>query len=138
MLDVDSNATSVAEIIASLPCEVALPESWRDFFSEKGELPSFRRDRRRFPRLLFRTAAAARFLKSLPALNRSDQWQKVYFKDVSRTGFSFLYAQQLFPNERVEIVVNESHRYVGKVRRCRRVGPRCYVVGARFCGTNRN
>ncbi len=133
MLDCHSHASSLREAIASLPCEVDLPESWRGFFDQAGALPTVPDDRRRFPRFCLRTAAAMRFRENMSTLNRSDQWHKVFAKDVSRAGFSFLHSEQLFPRERLELVVDESHRYVGEVRRCRRVGPRCYVVGAQFC-----
>ncbi len=74
-----------------------------------------------------------RHMGNMPNLRRSDQWRKVFAKDVSRAGFSFLHCEQLFPGEQLELVVDESHRYVGRVRRCRKVGPRCFVVGLQFC-----
>jgi hypothetical protein len=132
MLDC-SRPPQLAEAIAGLATDVELPESWADYFSESGVLPTHPQDRRRFARYCLRTAAAMRLVETLPHLQRSDQWFKVYAKDVSRTGFSFLHSTQLFPGECVELVIDESHHYVGKVVRCRKVAPRCFVIGMQFC-----
>ncbi len=133
MLDCHSDTPLPVEAIASLPCEVDLPESWRDFFAQSGVLPATPGDRRRYRRFCLRVAAAMRLLKTIPNLNRPDQWYKVFAKDVSRLGYSFLHSEQLFPREQLELVVDQSHRYFGEVRRCRRVGSKCFVIGAQFC-----
>ena len=135
MLDIYSESQSLVEMIPSLPCEIDLPDSWCDFFSESDVSMSVPDDRRQFPRCCLRTSAAMRHMKNLPNLPRPDHWVKVYAKDVSRAGFSFVHSVQLFPGERLELVVTPSHAYVGEVRRCRKVGPNCYVIGAQFFRT---
>ncbi len=132
MLDCNGEP-SLTEAIACLATDIELPASWEDFFTESGVLPTQPNDRRQFARHRFRTAAAMRHVDTLPNLQRSGQWYKVYAKDVSRAGFSFVHSEQLFPGESIELVIDESHRYLGRVRRCRKVGPSCYVVGIQFC-----
>ena len=132
MLDCDREP-QLAEAIACLPTEIELPDSWEDYFTESGVLPTQPNDRRRFARHRLRTVAAMRHVETLPNLQRADRWFKVFAKDVSRAGFSFVHSEQLFPGECVELVIDASHRYLGRVRRCRKVGPRCYVVGMQFC-----
>ena len=133
MLDCDRDVSLLVQAIDSLPCEIELPESWQDFFAQKGQLPTYPCERRRFPRFCLRTSAAMRLLQNIPELNRSGDWYKVLVKDVSRSGFSFLHSEQLFPLERLELVIDESHHYFGVVRQCRKVGPNCYIIGARYC-----
>ena len=133
MLDLHGETQSFVETIASLQCDVNLPDSWQDFFAESGVLTSMPGERRRFPRFCLRTVAAMRCKKHLSTPPRPDQWVKVFAKDVSRAGFSFVHSEQLFPGERLELVVDTSHHYMGEVRRCRKVGPKCYVIGAQFC-----
>ena len=84
MLDCHSDIPLPVEAIASLPCEVDLPESWQSFFAQSGVLPTTPGDRRRYRRLYLRVAAAMRYLKNIPDLNRPDQWYRVLAKDVSR------------------------------------------------------
>jgi hypothetical protein len=74
-----------------------------------------------------------RIVDHLPHKPRPDAWYKVYTSDVSRMGFSFLHSEQLFPREQLELVISGSLHYIGEVRRCRRVNPQCYLVGAQFC-----
>jgi hypothetical protein len=133
MLDLHSETQSLMNEIDSLPCDIELPDSWQGFFGEAGLLASVQDERRRFPRFRLRTTAAMRCVKNLPTPPRPHQWVKVFAKDVSRAGFSFVHSVQLFPGERLELVVDTSHHYRGEVRRCRKVGPNCYVVGAQFC-----
>ena len=133
MLDCDRDVSLVVNEIDSLPCEIELPESWKDFFEHTGALPCCQGDRRRFPRFCLRTSAAMRLHQNIPELDRPDHWCKVYAKDVSRSGFSFLHSEQLFPRERLELLVDATHHYIGEVRQCRRVGPKCYIIGARYC-----
>ena len=132
MLDLASQTESIVDAIECLPTEIVLPDSWQDFFSEKGPLPTVSHERRQFARFRLRTVAAMRNLNDLPNLIRSKEWHKVFAKDVSRTGFSFLHSDQLFPGESIELVIDDSHRYLGRVRRCRKVSEKCYVVGMQF------
>lgn len=133
MLDIAGQSESIADAIDRLPTEIVLPDSWKDFFDERGALPTVQHERRQFVRFRLRTIAAMRNMNEMPNIIRSKEWRKVFAKDVSRAGFSFLHSEQLFPGESIELVIDDSHRYVGRVRRCRKVSPKCYVVGMQFC-----
>ena len=132
MLDIDRKASSLAEVFASLTCEIEIPPSWRGFFAETGMLPMNSPERRRFPRHRLRTPAAMKIVQGLPSLDRPEGWCKVYAKDVSRIGLSFLHSEQLFPGERVQLAMVDDRQYLAEVRRSRRIGKKCYVIGVRF------
>lgn len=132
MLDSHYEALALAEGSALLECEIELPASWGNFFVETGMLPTTAQERRRFPRHRFRTPAAMKIVQGLPNLHRPDAWYKVYAKDVSRGGLSFLHSEQMFPGERVQLAMANGHQYIAEIRRSRRIGKKCYVIGVRF------
>jgi hypothetical protein len=133
MLDRDSWATILEHDAELRSCKIELPESWRFLFSEQKDLPVNLDDRRQFARYRLRVVAALRYLNNLPHPIRPDGWFEIFAKDISQGGFSFLHSEQMYPQEQVELAIGEQYRYVGVVRRCRRVNHKCYVVGARFC-----
>jgi hypothetical protein len=73
-----------------------------------------------------------RIVQSLPNLQRSDEWHKVYARDISREGISFLHSEQLFPGEKVQISLKDKRQYIAVVRRGRRIAKKCYLVGVRL------
>jgi len=115
-----------------LVCEIELPSSWKDFFDRRGMMPIPPDDRRRFPRSYLRVGAALQDRPSLPALPRSNAWHKVYAKDLCRTGVGFLHSEQLFPKEQLAIVLPDGRPRRIEVVRCRRIGRRCFEIGAIF------
>ena len=123
MLD-ESDGAAVAGLLEELPCGVRLPEHWRGFELEEGIEPTLYSDRRRFAR--FRARGKAMLLYR-------GRRAVVYTKDASREGISFLHDEQLFPKERVRLVMpNQTHlRLV--VSRCLYHGERCYEHGSRYC-----
>ncbi len=134
MLDYEHAAQRLADLLAACQCEVELPPEDHGFFDETGEVPSVLEERRRFRRVRLRTSIAIQPQQTLPGLPRSAAWQKVYAKDISRCGMAFLHSEQLFPHERVRVLLpNGSQRSI-QIERCRRLNRRCFEIGARFLG----
>lgn len=82
------------------------------------------------PRFYCRTFAALTVRSSLPGLPRDVSTERVCLKDVSRSGVSLLHSRQLYPGERLELVVLDGVRRELQVTRCRKIQDRCYEVGA--------
>ena len=122
----------IAEAVSQLKCEIELPSSWKDYFGRRGQLPTCMGDKRRFPRSYFRGAAALHYRQSFPALPRRDLWYRVFTKDVSRGGISFLHGEQLFPGEQMTVVLSDGRSRPVEVVRCRRIEDRCFEIGAKF------
>jgi len=122
----------IAEAVSQLKCEIDLPSAWKDYFDRRGQLPTCMGDKRRFPRSYFRGTAALHCRQSFPALPRPDLWYKVYTKDVSRSGVSFLHGEQLFPGEQMTLVLPDGRSRHVEVVRCHRVQQRCFEIGATF------
>jgi len=132
MLERDGARRAIAEMLDRLECEVELPSSWEDFFERTGRLATLPGDKRRYPRHYLRVAAALQHRQTFPALPRAAAWHKVYTKDISRCGLAFLHSQQLFPRERMRIILPDGQSRIVEVLRCRRIQRRCYEVGARM------
>ena len=122
----------LAEALADCCCEIELPDTWHDFFEKTGVLAGAYAEGRRFARNRFRGCAAIRHAQTFPSLRRPATWHKVYTKDISRCGLGFLHSQQLFPRECMHIFLPEGTRRTVEVVRCRRLGRRCFDIGARF------
>jgi hypothetical protein len=133
MLDkTDAERNQLTEAIASLPCEIGLPREWGQTAAEPDRFCSGPADRRRFMRRPFFDKAALHYLPTFPANRRPRGFQRIYTLDLSRGGLRFLHSGQLFPQERVTIVLGNGRQYVVEVRRCRRMHAKCFEIGARF------
>jgi hypothetical protein len=118
-----------ARLIEQLPSRVALPA---DFFDRSGAMSTRWEDLRQFPRFYFRSAAALEIEPTLPALERSGPIERVYVKDISRAAIAILHSEQLFPGERLRLVLTDGVRRSVTVARCRRQAANCYEIAARF------
>ena len=118
-------------------CEAEPPSSWADFFSRHGMTPTCPNDRRRFRRVYFRGTASLEYRQSFPACPRSRARYRVCTKDLSRGGLAFLHSEQLFPRERMSIVLPDGKAHDIEVVRCRRIEPRCFEIGAVFTASLR-
>ena len=139
--DYDISDLRLADIVGQLECSIELPSQWGDFFESSGMLPAGPRDQRRYPRANLRVRAALQYRQTALTLPRSPGWHQVYLKDISRGGVGFVHSEQLYPLERMHMVLPGEktakvlrHRIecIVEVMRCMRVQERCYVVGARF------
>lgn len=132
MLGDETARRQLTEALSACRCSVRLPAEWADFFEKSGPAPGAFDDRRQFPRLNLRGVAALRYRQTLPSLPRPAGWHRVYTKDICRGGLGFLHGEQLFPRERMTILLPDASSRAIEVVRCRRVGPDCYEIGARF------
>jgi hypothetical protein len=109
---------------------MAQPESIPDFFSKSGPLPPSFDDVRRYPRFYFRTVAEATIYPIGKAQQPSDCF--LLTRDLSRSGMSLLHNAQLFPGQRMEVILNgEPPRHVVVVW-CKRQSPGNYLIGCKF------
>ena len=143
MLDLEneSGRLRLADAITQLECRIELPEAWGDFFDQTGPTGSDPNEKRQFPRWKNRTLAGLLQCETFPIIPRSEQCHPIYLKDVSRGGAAFIHAEQLYPLERMRLLLiddvssrllqNNCLRAI-EVSRCKRVQARCYEIGARF------
>ena len=133
MLDA-SHLDNLNRVLASLEDRIELSPAERlIFFHTDSSVPPPKPvERRRFPRRQLRMRAVMDLQQSLPAIARERAFHCVYLRDISRTGIGFLHADELFPGEECRLLLPQKELHVNIVL-CRRQGPRCYVIGARFC-----
>lgn len=132
MLDRDPAMPKLAEITAPLNCNVELPPSWKDYVGKSGSAVPVAEQTRSFVRRYFCTAAALQCRQTFAALHRPEAWHRVYTKDMSRDGLSFFHSEQLFPRERIRIVLIDGTQRILDIICCRRIQARCFEVEARF------
>jgi len=141
MLDLEAQKQSPGEVIAQLPCNVQLPADLERDFERTGPVPACPNDGRQSHRVYWRGAeftAALEYQQTLPAVPRCQGWHRVYIVDISKRGISLLHSEQLFPGERMRtLLVTGDHRTV-QIAWCRRLGDRCFRVGARFVKTGKS
>lgn len=133
MHDSDHQGSAVtATSIDDLPCLVQLPASWLERYGEHA--PPMEHDQRRFPRLACgsHAKAALEYRATLPSRPRDAISWAVYPVSISRGGLAFLHSEQLFPCEKFQISFADGKNIEIEIARCRRIGPRCFEVGARF------
>lgn len=107
----------------NLASRAELPCSAEEFFAKQGPSAAAAESRRRFHRFHFRTRAMLWYEGELHA---------VYARDVSRQGIGFLAPRQLFPCDRVKLILPEEETPWLVVRRCRRMQQGCYEIGTEF------
>lgn len=139
MLDCGDHQRDVARWILSLPCYVRLPPKLQKDFEKTGMMPALAEDMRSGCRISCRGhgyRAALECRQSLLALPREVGWHGVYTTDFSRLGCGFLHSEQLFPGERLRLILLTGVRRTIEVARCRRIDETCFEVGARFLKSN--
>jgi len=123
MLDQLGESSPLVELLDKFPCPVELPATWSDFYGASGPLCTRFDDRRQFPRYHFRGRAMMQI---------GDENFCVLTKDISRGGICLVHYAQLLPLVRGRILLTLGVRTSFEVRRCQRIGGKCYEVGARF------
>ncbi len=116
------------ELVDSLEWEIELPIEWRDYFDVRGQIPSFVDDERNNQRLRVRTHGVLWFDQSLPFLSRTIRPVGIYTRDFSRQGVGFLSPFEIYPEERVRLVLPTFWVQLLVVR-TRRITSKCYEVG---------
>jgi len=76
--------------------------------------------------------AALEYRQSLPTLPRNPAWFGVYMNDLSHQGCGFFHGEQLYPGERMRLVLPTGTDLPIEVTWCRRIDESCFAVGARF------
>lgn len=144
MLDGDDDTKLLlADAVQQLPCDVDLPREWDDFFHRPETRPLWMVpvDKRRHERRYLRAVAGLQYRQTAPVLHRPMQWLRVYMTNLSRSGIMFLHAEQLFPRERMRMVlpdprvrefVDDPENSIIEVVRCHRIQDRCFEIGAEF------
>lgn len=131
----DDDRKQIADDLRELECHVELPDAWKnDYFDDDGIAATRPHERRRFSRRRMRTRALLDLEQSLPHVERHENRHIVYTYDMSRSGFAFLHAEQLFPLERAKLSLSNTS-FVIEVARCRRYNEKCWMIGARFVTT---
>jgi len=122
-------------LLARSPCLVRLPPDWSDFFEKTGLVQGVMAERRQFPRINLRSRAVLQYRQTFPSLPRPAFTYTVYTKDISRSGLAFLHGEQLYPSEQMIIILPDGKPRKIEIVRCRRIGPSCFEIGARFAGS---
>ena len=113
---------------ASFPCT----ESDQEFFELSGPIPTVWNDNRRFPRFYFRSCAEA-IIYPLRGDDAPAPTQCFLLtRDLSRGGVSLVHCRQLFPGQRVDVLLNGEPPRQVEVVWCRRWTHNRYVIGCRF------
>jgi len=132
---------AVLGFLRQLRCDVELPKSMAGFLTQVEEPSIQSHDNRRFARRAARTVAALEHRQTFPLIPRQVEWHKIFTRDISRGGLAFLHSCQLYPRERMRVLlpdpavakmVPDRQQGVIEVARCRRLAPRCYEIGAFF------
>jgi hypothetical protein len=132
MLELGDQVQELVRAVGPLQCDVRLPSSWEESVGRGGQVPAKYDERRRHPRYHFRVCAALEYRRTFPSLNRPNLWHQVFTNDLSRGGLSFLHSEQLFPRERMRILLPGQGMSSLEIVWCVRVQDRCFRVGARF------
>jgi hypothetical protein len=138
MLDLGHQVQELVDAVGPLRCDIQLPSSWQDKLGQAGQAPTRYHERRRQPRYHFRVCGALEYRQTLPSLHRPHGWHQIFTNGLSRGGLSFLHSAQLFPRERMQILLPGRNPKCVEIVWCRRVQERCFYVGARFVEQLRN
>ncbi|GAB5406512.1 MAG: hypothetical protein Aurels2KO_47430 [Aureliella sp.] len=115
------------------PSLVQLPPEQADFFETKGYSGSAATEDRIAARLNARCTASMEFLPPPLALINAvadrPEVASVLVKDLSKTGVCILAHCQIYPTERAKLFMHGRELNIS-VHRCRRLGEKCYEVGA--------
>ncbi|GAB5402924.1 MAG: hypothetical protein Aurels2KO_11550 [Aureliella sp.] len=133
-----ASSTDDEEVMQSQALRVELPEELCEtFFRESGYSPTTADEKRRRARLAVRREAKITFA-NLPNRYQEDPDEELctLVKDLSRGGIAILYHEQIFPED-VFRVYFQSRAVTALAVRCRKLGPKCYEIGARVLDATR-
>ena len=92
--------------MSARPPSTPFVESIDDFFDKSGPLPPVLDDARRFPRFYYRSCAEVIIHPFCGRPGTAAVRCFVLTRDLSRNGLSLLHNQQLFPAQRLELLLN--------------------------------
>jgi PilZ domain-containing protein len=109
-----------------------LVEAHDDIFP-RGPVESSRWDEvRRFPRFPVRSEVEATIYPREGDAGQEPQSCSLMVRDLSRGGMNILHVEQLFPGQRIDVMLHNATRRAVEVMWCRRLANRCYTIGCRF------
>jgi hypothetical protein len=123
--------TQFGELIQRAGWDIELPIEWSSYFEERGETTTFLDDQRRNQRLKIRTHGLLWVEHTLGFRSRPDRFMGIYTRDFARHGCGFLAEYELFPEERVRIVLPTFWVQLLVVR-SRRITSKCYEIGGQL------
>lgn len=118
----------LAKLIDRAVWSIVLPETHRNFFSERGQSMSVAAEQRNAGRMRVRTRGIMLYEGVLPTIPRPRLCVGIYTGDFSHNGIGFLAPHQLFPMESVRILFPTFWMQVNIVR-ARRLGHQCFEIG---------
>ncbi len=102
------------------------PESLREFFQQSGMMPLAPEEQRGRRRYYFRKRAI------LQMNDDPTQSMGVYCRDISQQGIALLSPAPFLPLEQGLLTVSAARALDVRVRRCRRLAERCFLLGCDF------
>lgn len=118
-------------LLARTTDNIRLPQEWRNFFDEEQALRGWPDEQRRFARQVCRIKSVLAVQKQLREDTHIDRLYCVYFRDLSRSGLSFVAARQFFPGD--EILVRGPRSWIPvSIAYCQRKNERCWLHGGAF------
>jgi hypothetical protein len=115
--------------------DIPAVESDQEFFAPSGPLPMAWDESRRFPRFYYRSCAEAIIYPLRGGKNSTPAQCFLLTRDLSRSGLSLVHNAQLFPGQRVDVLLNGEAPRQLEVVWCRRWTHSRYLVGCRFITT---
>jgi hypothetical protein len=106
-------------------------EAEPDFYAKTGPLPTAFKEDRRFPRFYYRARLAAA-IYPLCAAGQPPVACSLLARDLSRGGMNLVHSEQVYPGQRVDVVLTDGSPRGLEVIWCRRMAQRCYTFGCRF------
>ncbi len=117
------------ELVESVPWTIQLPETWGNFFSERGECQTYSGDGRKHRRMKARSYGMLWIQEPCQAIPRPVTAHGVYTKDFSQRGCGLISPIEIYPDEVLRVVLPTFWLTI-RVTRCCRVQAHCFEVGA--------
>ncbi|MCM2372696.1 PilZ domain-containing protein [Aporhodopirellula aestuarii] len=127
MLDFDY-PVHYAGLIQQVSWDIELPEQWNEFFTETGVVAVVDPDRRDKQRRIVRMRGLMSIDRPLPSIKREKRFFGVYTKDFSKDACGVVTPFQLYPKERVRLVLPTFWLEL-RVVRCHRETSTCFDTG---------
>ena len=125
----DDYSRRLNKLLDTCECDVAVPSEWQDHLTRRGAIQPILGDQRRYLRYYFNGRAVLEYDETFSSIPREHTIAHVVTRDVSRSGIAFLHSEQLFPGERISLLLTVGKRsYV--VERCVEHDDHCYEIGA--------
>lgn len=122
-------------ILATINWSIELPPRLADFFSVRGDSQTTVQEERKHIRIRARAKCPGFFESTLPSLNRNVTFIPIYTSDFSRGGCGFLSSIQIFPTERLRLILPTFWLQL-QIVRCRKLGVNCYEIGSELVSKN--